>query len=348
MYLYGNQYTQNLYQQFVFSFMLPKPSKKKLLLIVVSLIAIAIFFYAAIKTTHGNEKKILFPKDEGRHDAPIESWQISMHFKDLNGRNYSSWAQYIRNEDRKLRRISLTDGKKYYSENMARNFYCSKGTLNLTCDNDFSISDKFYRSKGFSYKIYIAFESKGKKIILSGNLFANKKPVIFAEGGAPSFLNLSTISSIFFYSIPNLNFSGNITIDNETKKINGRAWIEHIWGEFFIPPWIKWNIQLNNSYEILIIRLPLKKWINICYLIFPDGHVENITGVEIKDAKRWKTIGKTYVTKWLIRSKNFSLFVNATLQDQVMIGTLSYIGSCTVSGEFFSKKVMGMCYVEEI
>ncbi len=322
--------------------------KQKLLLIVVSLIAIIIFFYAAIKTI--SEKKISFPKDEGRHDTPIEAWQVSMHFTDEKGRNYSFWVQYIRNDDRKLRRISFNDGEEYYSENMARNFYCSEDDLNLTCDNGFSF-DKFYRLKEeFSYKIYVAFESKGKKFILAGNLSANKKPVIFAEGEAPNLSELSNFTkSLFFYSITNLDISGEIIINNEKKFIKGKAWIEHIWGEFFIPPWIKWNIQLNNSYEILLIRLFLgKNFLDICYLITPEGIKEEIHRVGIREVEHWKTIGKTYVTKWEIRAKNFDLFLNATLQDQVVIGTLSYVGSFSVSGKFFSEKVGGMSYVEEI
>jgi len=203
------------------------------------------------------DREIKFPKDEGRHLEPYESWFIGGDLKDFNGQRYSLFTIYAKEDkiDKRYVTISALNDPTF-----ERLHQVSEGTLEVTegeldlTYSDGVITDTFMSTGMLEYNIKIDFgSSDGNPYYLHLNLTDEKKyPVLPFEEGT---FNDWQIGSSYEYIQTRLSIFGFYRFGSEKGYIEGRGFIHHRW-DFMAryPEDIHW-LQFEDGRDAWIYKM---------------------------------------------------------------------------------------------
>ena len=199
---------------------------------------------------------IEFPRDEGYHPSEsVEWWYANGHFTgNISGHRYSFMVSYfyrpayIFDGFRIFQITDETDGKTY-SETLPCNYpVLAIDSLHLVASFiSGNISEEWVNQVDsdrnmlpFQYQLNAEMSNASLSIQCS----ANKPPLILNDNGL---LDLGATNYSYYYSITDLDLTGNIEFDGIKEKISGLAWFDRQYGNF--------NPYQNESYEWFNVKL---------------------------------------------------------------------------------------------
>jgi predicted secreted hydrolase len=168
--------------------------------------------------------------------------------------------------------------------------------------------------------------------------------------------------SSYYYSLPNLQTSGTLTLNGTTSKVTGKSWLDRQWGSWDWTQLGKWTwmaVQLNNGESINLWDLFSTQgedhWATVLHR---DGS-ESVVSVTplakgATDFQTSPTTGQRYAGKWTvdIPSLKARLTVTATPTLQEIQAKAPFTpgineAASTVTGVYQGKPTAGKAYVEQ-
>ncbi len=219
--------------------------------------------------------KIVFTRDEGHRDTPLNWWYLTSHFATKDGRKFSYTVAYLGlNSSYYIRQTSITDEskKEYFSQLKRGPFTSQKGLLDVTYSNSDGDRDHWCEKKDKPFNYNLFTEIRGR-YCFKVELTANKPPLVHGDG----IIQMGKGGGSYYYSITNLSLEGTFIHDGIVEAVKGIAWIDHQWGEWKkgYAGWEWFALQLNDNTEIMLYLFYDAKTgsrINSCFsIMFENG-----------------------------------------------------------------------------
>lgn len=313
-------------------------------------------------------KKIIFPKDEQRHNSSIEWWYLNGHLQDKNKNNYA-YMNCLFKADIKKTKIPffeplpfkeiwfshsiLTDIKK-------QKFYPEVNYISLISEDSFSKPFLFINCSSpsiFHYFNSIIEETRKfnyhlKTRFLDLNLISKKNPLLV---GGKGFIKLHS-KSTYYYSLTDLKTNGEIVLKDKRIRVKGKSWMDHQWANvsYSEDKWTWFSIQLDQGIDLLCFKYESEnKKDFLASIIYKNGkqeHTKNLILIPKKTIWRSKKTGNIYNIEWDIRipEKDIYLQVKPLIKNQeINFGTINYWeGPLSVSGQINNNPVNGKGFLE--
>jgi predicted secreted hydrolase len=194
-------------------------------------------------------------------------------------------------------------------------------------------------------------------------LVPEKPPVIHGTDGV-SQKGSAVSNASHYYSLTRLRTTGQMTIDNETFKVDGLSWMDHEFGTSFLEKeqvgWDWFSLQLNDGRELMIFQLRRADGSMDPHssgtLVDSAGQAVPIYFGEfiLSPSHPWKSpaTGAKYPTVWELEAPRFGLhlLIRAVLSDQELrtnasTGVTYWEGSTVIAGKD-SRNFIGRGYLE--
>lgn len=320
--------------------------------------------------------KVKLPKDEARHNVPIEWWYYTGHLVSENGKRYG--FEYVtfqvevrRNQFAYAAQFAITDRNKrtfHYDQKMAfaPPIERRKGA------KGFNLQLGDWNSHGHDGRDHIHAAISKPKYALKIALTDLKGPVAHNKG----LFSYGKLGSSYYYSRPRLALTGTLRTPAGLKRVKGSAWFDHQWGKFSVSRggWDWFSIQLNDQSELMIynLRNDNRELIQTFATYVPKrsrkstrrNHFAHSIAIKpelvtLKSSGSWLSpVSKAnYPSGWLITVKRskltpaINLKITPRLKDQEVGAKtknrmIYWEGDCAVSGTKAGRKVNGNGYVE--
>lgn len=191
------------------------------------------------------------------------------------------------------------------------------------------IDDWFFRRDGDVYMAKIEAEQLSMSLTLS----PTQPPLVQGDRGF-SRKGRDAASASYYYSVPQLAVSGNITIEGKTAKVAGTAWLDHEWSSTYLEAgasgWDWTGINLEHGAALMAFRIRNssgdKHWAGGT-LRDSTGRVRSFTPDEIDftPLTTWRSprTGTAYPVQWRVRAGDIELSLEPLMPDQELDATSS-------------------------
>ena len=186
-------------------------------------------------------------------------------------------------------------------------------------------------------------------------------PVIHGENGV-SVKAAEGSSASHYYSLPRLQTTGQMTVNDRARPVSGESWFDHEWSSSQLGKGeIGWDwvcLQWEDGAELMLYRMRLENggvepsssgtW------IAPDGMTTHlrVSDFQMTPTAFWKSkaSGAQYPIGWRISlpAQGVEFTVRATLEDQELkLGPITYWeGAIDATGTRDGKEIKGRGYLE--
>lgn len=317
---------------------------------------------------------IEFPRDHGTHPAIIEWWYFNGQLKDASGKEYSFMDCLFKADLRKVGIAALNKipkaiissshvyfahsvvsdiaAQKSYKDihqiSMASRDSFTKPLFFINYINPFIVSG--YSNNEIAQTALHDFHIKTENLDLQ--LTCKKAPLL--EGG-DGYISVCGRES-YYYSLTDLEATGQIRTDGDWIDIKGKVWMDHQWADvaYAKDRWTWFSIQLNDGTDMMCVEYDDGKQKDyLVDIINASGqmqHYKNIKftpGKEIWHSKKTKA---AYPMSWEIEipEAEIKITTQSIMSDQEMIyGNINYWeGPLKVYGTIKNKKVDGIGFME--
>jgi predicted secreted hydrolase len=341
--------------------------------IIISIILILLFNIALfaqpwkIYPYHKEGTLIYFPQDEGSHSefgpgSGTEWWYVNMHLEGEETKHkYSAMVAFFNynfrifnivdetNEDF----LSFTDfGSLTVSDtNLNLRFTLSTGGTELWVTKE----DSQEQLLPFQYHVEVGDEQNNLNI----DLDAQKPPLIIGGDG------LVTVGSgdSYYYSQTLLTVTGSLTFKGLPETVNGKAWIDHQYGPFFLAPGqdesYEWfSVQLDNGMDINIWnifndrdRIPNDDAHRICAIYIDEQTQDTTSAFSLTRRFFWEyEDGRFFSSGWQFIDPIHHIYleISPNFKNQIVPFILApfWEGSCNVKGTVEGSSVEGQGFAE--
>jgi predicted secreted hydrolase len=186
------------------------------------------------------------------------------------------------------------------------------------------------------------------------------KPIVLNGDGGLSRKSAERGNASYYYSVPRLEATGTLRLDDEVIPVAGRAWLDREWGSSALSReqagWDWFALQLSDGSDLMVYRLrrldgsvdehSSGTWID------STGSATRLVrdDVDIVETAYWEsTKGGRYPAGWRISvpGQGLSVDVEPVLDDQELVTNVRYWeGAVDVSGRRNDQPVSGRGYVE--
>ena len=290
------------------------------------------------------------PADQAAHPSAAQDWWYAVGHLLSDGHEYGYEVQLVASGISQLSITDITAGK-YYTQSVtykAGQFSVSAAELDVRMP-DATLS-------GPVNDMHLTATLPQGRLDLQLNA---EGPVLYNSGtGLFPFLN----GSSYYYSVPNVQTSGTLTLGSTTSKVTGTSWFDRQWGSWDwtqLDRWTWMGIHLDNGESLnlwdLFTKQGEERWATVLHA---DGS-ESIVPISplAKDATDFATsptTGQRYAGKWTVEipSLNTSLTVTATPTLQEIQAKQPFSpgvneAASTVTGSYQGKPITGLAYVEQ-
>jgi predicted secreted hydrolase len=322
-------------------------------------------------------RKFSFPLDHGPHpDYQTEWWYFTGNLDAADGRHFGFELTFFRRAlvpaDESIQRPSdwavqqvymahfaITDvksGEFRYFQRLERG---AAGLAGATADPLFQVWLDDWRVEQVGpqrYSLHAALGELGLDLtmddatgpVLQGNQGYSQK------GPHPG-------NASYYYSLPRMISSGDISLHGQTYSVSGISWMDHEWSSSALSSgqvgWDWFGLQLDDGSELMVYDLRRADGrvddTSSGSLIAPDGKVLHLnqSDFHIQALSSWRSpdSGSVYPSGWEIQvpSAGLALKVEPYLEDQELRVAFTYWeGAVRVSGERDGKQLSGKGYVE--
>ena len=297
--------------------------------------------------------ELAFPQDEGAHPAfRIEWWYVTGWLQDDSAEPLGFQVTFFRvrpglgesNPSRFAPRQILfghaaiaepRHGGLRHAERSAREgfdlAYAREGRVDLRLD-DWSL-----RLDGERYRAVV----RGDEFALELDLDRVQPPLLQGERGF-SRKGPAVSSASYYYSLPQLEVSGEVTIEGRRRRVSGRAWFDHEWSSDVMDEqargWDWMGINLDDGGALMAFRMRDasggRRWA-AATLRTADGSVRTFAPEEVEwtPLRNWRSprTGAEYPVQWRVRvgERVFDvepLMDDAELDSRASTGTIYWEG----------------------
>jgi predicted secreted hydrolase len=290
------------------------------------------------------------PTDQAAHPGVKSDWWYTVGHLSSQGHEYGYQVNLIAYGMAQVAIADITAGK-YYSQQVpyqAGQFSVSSTELDVRMP-DATLS-------GPINDMHLTATLPQGRLDLGLNAVG---PVLYANGTG-LFPLLEGTS--YYYSLPNVQTSGTLTLNGKTNEVTGKSWFDRQWGDWDWTQLDRWTwmaIQLDNgeSFNLwdLFTKQGQERWATVLH---PDGS-ESIVSIcpLAKQATNFATsptTGQRYAGQWTVEipSLNTSLIVTATPTLQEIQANQPFTpgineAASTVTGNYQGEPITGLAYVEQ-
>ncbi|MFH1426624.1 MAG: lipocalin family protein [Candidatus Kerfeldbacteria bacterium] len=316
-------------------------------------------------------KKVLFPRDENKHDdAIIEWWYFNGHLWDKRGSRYAYMSTLFKVDTRHvgepmLKRMPFKTLYFAHSQlfNVAKRSFApimeyivipsrdsfTRDLLFVNFASPFVMNGYFNNSieetSLFNYRV------KNEQVNLS--LESKKKPLMVGGDGYQRLGNKGS----YYYTLTHLDTKGTIRQNDRDLEVTGLSWMDHQWSKLNFASsrqWTWFSLQLDNGTEILCYIYGDDErddcWASI---MNPNGTQTHTSDVHFTALdEKWKSpkTKATYSISWKISipSKKINITVKPLRKDpEMLFAKVNYWeGPMDVRGTVGSKEVNGHGFME--
>ena len=283
---------------------------------------------------------IVLPRDEGSHPQfRTEWWYVTGWLETESGAPLGFQVTFFRRrpgtqEDNPSRfaarqvlfaHAALSDpraGRLLRGERAARAGFdlarAHEGALDVAIDDWF-----LRRDPQGSYRTTVVADD----FAIDLSLMANQPPLLHGKAGysqkSPDVLNAS-----YYYSLPQLQVTGQVTIGKQAYQVRGLAWMDHEWSTTFIDAqtqgWDWMGVNLDDGGAIMASRMRNadagQRWAFATRRSGSDGVIETFPPEEIewRELRRWRSprTGVEYPVEWQVRTGGRTLRLRPLMDDQ--------------------------------
>jgi len=219
------------------------------------------------------KRPLQFPRDLGSHpDTAIEWWYVTGALQ-AQGRVFGFQLTFFRSrvpstqtmrsgfaaKQLHFAHAALTDvtGQRLlHDQRIAR----SSGDAGVDlaqasdADTDVTLRDWSLQRRGTSYSA----RANGTGFAFDLNL-QETQPLLLQGDQGLSRKGPETTQASFYYSLPQLQVSGQLTLDGQRQSVTGRAWLDHEWSQSIMAPqavgWDWIGMNLNDGSALTAFRL---------------------------------------------------------------------------------------------
>jgi len=297
--------------------------------------------------------ELQFPRDEGAHpDFRIEWWYVTGWVQDERGAPLGFQVTFFRvrpglgetNPSRFAPRQVLfghaavadpTHGRLRHAERSARAgfdlAFAREGSVDVRLD-DWSL-----RQAGDRYRAVV----QGDDFALQLDLDRVQSPLLQGDRGY-SRKGPNPASASYYYSLPHLQVSGEITVDGRRRTVTGEAWFDHEWSSDVMDEqargWDWMGVNLDDGGALMAFRMRgadgNARW-SAATLRAADGSVQVFAPADVTwtPVRHWRSprTGAEYPVAWRVRvgEREFEvepLLDDAELDSRSSTGTIYWEG----------------------
>jgi predicted secreted hydrolase len=327
-------------------------SGRSLLLAVLALVALPLRAEVAYPPVVPGVE-LQFPRDEGAHpDYRVEWWYVTGWVQEEDGAPLGFQVTFFRvrpglgesNPSRFAPRqvlfghAALADpahGRLRHAERSARAAFdlafAREGRVDVRLD-DWSL-----RQQGGRYRTVV----RGEDFALALDLDRVQPPLLQGDGGF-SRKGPDPASASYYYSLPGLRVSGEVTVDGRRRAVSGEAWLDHEWSSDVMDAdargWDWMGVNLDDGGALMAFRMRdaagNARWA-AATLRTADGRMRTFAPAEVTwTAQRtWRSprTGAEYPVAWRVRvgEREFEvepLLDDAELDSRSSTGTIYWEG----------------------
>jgi predicted secreted hydrolase len=305
----------------------------------------------ATATASGFPSFVHLPADQAAHQSATNEWWYTVGHVSSRGHKYGYEVQLVSAGVAELAINDITAGK-YYSQQVAYQpgqFSVSTTKLDVRMP-DATLS-------GPMNGMHLTATLPQGRLDLKLNA---KGPVLYDNGtGLFPFLK----GSSYYYSLPNLQTTGTLTMGRKTTKVTGQSWLDRQWGT--------WDWAQLHRWTWMAIQLPKGESIDLWDLFSTQGEQhwatvlhrngsESIASVSplakhATDFATSPTTGQRYAGKWTVEipslKTNFTVTATPPLQEiqaHVPFSPGINEAASTVTGIYQGKRTTGQAFVEQL
>ncbi len=291
------------------------------------------------------------PADQAAHPSAAQDWWYAVGHLLSDGHEYGYEVQLVASGISQLSITDITAGK-YYTQSVtykAGQFSVSDAELDVRMP-DATLS-------GPVNDMHLTATLPQGRLDLQLNA---EGPVLYNNGtGLFPFLN----GSSYYYSVPNVQTSGTLTLGSTTSKVTGTSWFDRQWGSWDwtqLDRWTWMGIHLDNGESLnlwdLFTKQGEERWATVLHR---DGS-ESIVSVSplAKDATDFATsptTGQRYAGQWTVEipglDTRLTVTATPTLQEIQAHDPFSpgiNEAASTVTGSYQGQPITGQAYVEQM
>jgi predicted secreted hydrolase len=213
---------------------------------------------------------LAFPSDEGAHPAfRNEWWYVTGWLRDAQAREYGFQMTFFRNrpgvaeasasrfapKQLLFAHAALADpalGRLRVEQRAAREgFGLAGAALGRT---DVHIGTWSLAQSGERYVAKV----NAREFALALALLAHAVPVLQGEAGV-SRKGPEPVDASFYYSRPQLDIAGTLTVDGRARDVSGIAWLDHEWSSRYLPKnsvgWDWTGINFDDGGALMAFRI---------------------------------------------------------------------------------------------
>lgn len=219
---------------------------------------------------------IRFPDDEGQHydadsEVIMEWWYTIYHLTTPEGREFSIMATFFMPQlDISYRPFNITDvetGTMFPTDEWGT-LEATEGVLDLSWNDDTpdEPNSVFFTRRfadgapvPFGYEQHLYYQDPrdaGRSQALHLTIDSLKSPYIV---GGDGYVEIADAGESWYYSLTNLEVSGELELNGEVFQVTGRGWLDHQWGPFMLSPlslsaityeWMALHLDNGDQYMV--------------------------------------------------------------------------------------------------
>ena len=303
-----------------------------------------------------NSIKVSLPKDDGPHQAAMESWYFNGYLRSESGNYFSFYYAVSLASDlatQMVSHVSLNNhqtGKHYTAQRK------TVGNSSINTENRFELIQGDWLMVGGNGNDRLKVVADDFSFDLS--VVSTRAPMIHGGNGN---ISLDDTGDSYYYTRPRMAISGIITIGDTNEKVAGISWFDHQWGDSSVGllsnEWF--GLQLNDGSDVMIYQLRDKSNRPMRYTgsISQNGITETLldTDFTIVPGKKWvsKKSKITYPIEWAltIPKKDISATIQSFNESSEFDATLTsyniyWKGAVKVQGSHMGLGFMELNYMD--
>lgn len=291
--------------------------------------------------------RIEFPRDEGSHpEFRTEWWYVTGWLENEAGSPVGFQVTFFRtrpgvDESNPSRfaakqvlfaHAALSDPKTeklLRGERAARAGFglatAMQGSLDVSID-DWSLRQGAGDSDASSGTLYRT-SVKAEGFSLQLDLQTTQPPLLQGSDGF-SRKGPDPLAASYYYSLPQLQTTGRITIGKHEHKVRGVAWLDHEWSTLYMDPqaqgwdWLGANLDDGSALMVFRMRTPNggQRWAAATWTSATDRSVRTFSPADVQWSalRRWRSprTGIEYPVEWNIRIGERTIRLQPLMDDQ--------------------------------
>ncbi len=201
-----------------------------------------------------NPVLVRLPADDAPHQTATEWWYYNGHLQTQSGKNYTfHYVVFLiqRLKNHIIAHVSFTDQQtgEHYTDQKRTAGNPSHGTVDLF---HYNLGDWLMSGSDGKDKLRVNTPEFSFDLNLRSSV-----PTVF-QGGT-GLLDFKQAGESYYYTRPRMKITGTAGPAGQEKPVNGVAWFDHQWGDFYSTG-MRYNwfaLQLDDGADIMLFEIAL-------------------------------------------------------------------------------------------